>query len=488
MIALGDQAGFSIIEVLVAAVILALVAAGSAVALVGAVGTSGIQRNSSAAEALAQQDESKLRGYTVSQLANLNQTLSPVTVDGTRYTVQESASFVSDASGTPSCTNPSADYLETTSAVTWAGMPSSMNPVTVTGLITPTYGEISSSSGVLAVQVQDPSGNPIAGMPVSVSGPGTASGLTASNGCILFGDLPVGNTYTISVTPSSGSYVDAGTGQAVGTGSPDTQTNVQVSAGTTAASPTPFVLATPGAAAFSFTDAWPAGVAPTSPPRPATAPSVVLSSGGLTIICSVQDASGCPATGQGDTNWGTSAWGATNGQFTAQPLVPATYAAYAGICASDNPSSYGGSAATATVTAGNPTATSNPTAVSLTLPSIVVRLYSGTTTTPGSEIAMPASTKLVVTDTQCNGGEHYVGGPGVTVPANDSALPINSSPNLTGLSQDTGLLLYPGMPYGKYTVCYQNGTKDSLASITNQATGEIVKIYNGSLATGACAV
>ncbi len=182
--------------------ILALVAAGSAVAFVGAVGTSGIQRNSSAAEALAQQDESKLRGYTVSQLANLNQTLSPVTLDGTQYTVQETANFVSDASGTPSCTNPSADYLETTSSVTWAGMPSSMNPVTVTGLITPTYGEISSSSGVLAVQVQDPSGNPFVGMPVSVSGPGTASGVTASNGCILFGDLPVGNTYTVSVTPA----------------------------------------------------------------------------------------------------------------------------------------------------------------------------------------------------------------------------------------------------------------------------------------------
>jgi hypothetical protein len=456
------------------------------VALVGAVGTSGIQRNSSAAEALAQQDESKLRGYTVSQLANLNQSLSPVTIDGTQYTVHEAASFVSDASGTPSCSNPSADYLETTSSVTWAGMPASMNPVTVTGLITPTYGEISSSSGVLAVQVQDPSGNPIVGMPVSVSGPSTASGVTASNGCILFGDLPVGNTYTVSVIPSSGSYVDAGTGQAVNTGAPDTQTNVQVSAGTTAASPTPFVLATPGAATFSFADAWPTGVSP-SPARTATAPSVVLSSGGLTIICSVQDTSGCPATGQGDTSWGTSAWGATNGQFTAQPLVPATYAAYAGICASDNPSSYGGSAATATVTAGNPTATSNPTGVSLTLPSMVVRLYSGTTTAPGSEIAMPASTKLVVTDTQCDGGEHYVGGPGVTVPVNDSALPINSSPVLNGLLNDTGLLNYPGMPFGKYTVCYQNGTKDSQATITNQGTGEIIKIYNGSLTTGTCA-
>ena len=453
--ALRDQAGFTIIEVLVAAVILALVAAGSAVALVGAVGTSGIQRNSSAAEALAQQDESKLRGYTISQLANLNQTLSPMTLDGTQYTVHESASFVSDASGTPSCSNPSADYLETTSSVTWAGMPSSLNPVTVTGLITPTYGEISSSSGVLAVQVQDAGGNPIVGMPVSVSGPGSASGVTASNGCILFGDLPVGNTYTVSVTPTTGTYVDNSTGQAVNASSPDQQTNVQVAAGTTAASPTPFVLATPGTAPFSFTTAWPTGVSP-SPAPTATAPSVVLTSGGLTIVCSVQDASGCPASGQGDTNWGASAWSSS---LRAYPLVPATYATYAGICTGDDPHAYGDTDATTTVTAGS-VAANTP----LTLPAMVVRLYTGTATSPGSEMALPAGSKLIVTDTQCDGGEHFVGGPGATtIPANDSTLPTSASPNLSGLTQDTGLLANPGMPDGKYTVCFQNGTKDYLA-------------------------
>src|SRR5579875_259446 len=136
----AHEDGFTIIEVLIAAVLLALVAAGSALAFASAIGTSEIQRNRSAAEALAQQNESRLRGETIDQLSNLNQTLSPVTIDGTKYTVQESATYVSDSSGTPSCTNPSTDYLETTSSVSWAGMPSSMKPVTVNGLITPTYG------------------------------------------------------------------------------------------------------------------------------------------------------------------------------------------------------------------------------------------------------------------------------------------------------------------------------------------------------------
>ena len=171
-----------------------------------------------------------------------------------------------------------------------------------------------------------------------------------------------------------------------------------------------------------------------------------------------------------------------NGQVTAKPLVPATYATYAGICASDNPAGYGGSAATTTVTAGNTTTTR------LTLPAMVVRLYSGTTPTAGTEMAMPAGSKLVITDTQCDGGAHFVGGPGVTVPANDSVLPISSSPVLNGRTNDIGLLTYPGMPYGKYSVCYQNGSKDySVASITNQATGEIINLFNGGLTTGTCA-
>ena len=475
------EAGFTIIEVLVAALILAIVAAGSAVAFVGAVGTSGIQRNRSAAEALAQQDESKLRGYTVSQLANLNQQLSPKTVDGTQYSVQESATFVSDASGTPSCTNPSADYLQTTSSVSWSNMPSTLKPVSVTGLLTPTAGQISSNGGVLAVEVEDPSGNPIANMPVSVSGPGSASGVTAADGCVLFADLPVGNTYTVQVAPASGTYVDQHTNQSVSAGSPDQQTGLQVSAGTTAASPTPFVLATPGAAEFSFTNAWPTGVLP-SPAPPAAAPSVVLVSGGLQIVCSAQDTASCPASAHPDTTWGASAWSSvvTAGQLTARPLVPSTYAAYPGICAGDDPSGLGGADATTVVTAGN----QSPQAIPLTLPAMVIRLHSGGS--GSGEMALPSGSELVVTDTGCDGGAHFVGGPGVSVPSGDSFLPINANPNLTGTTNDAGVLTYPGMAYGQYTVCYQSGTKDTQVIVTNKGSGEVVNLYAGSLGQGTC--
>ena len=496
----SSEAGFTIIEVLVAALILAIVSAGGAVAFVGAVGTSGIQRNRSAAEALAQRDESRLRGYTVNQLANLNQTLSPVTIDGTAYTVKEAATFVSDSSGTPSCVNPSADYLETSSTVTWSGMPADLHGVTVNGLLTPTGNQISSGAGVLAVQVENPGGTPYVGMPVSatqVGGTGSASGITAANGCVLFADLPVGN-YSVSVAPASGAYVDAGTNASVSSNSRDT-TTATVASGTTAANAVTVALATPGAASFSFTDLWPAGVSPAAAYAPiATSPSVVLASGSLstpsTIICSPQDTSGCPSVLGADSSWTSSAWTTTNnGTWTAMPLAPYTYAAYAGICSSDEPAlpTFGATDASTAVTSGATTGTT------LALPSIVVRLYGGTgvpgilgallplSPLAGSEQALPSGSKLVITDTGC--AEHYVGGPSVAVPSGDSYLPINPSPQLTGGANDTGLLGTPGMPYGSYTVCYQNGSKDTQVTLPNKGSGEIVDLYNGSLATGTCA-
>ena len=495
----SEQSGFTIIEVLVAALILAIVSAGAAVAFVGAIGTSGIQRNRTAAEALAQQNASRLRGYTINQLANLNTTLNPVTIDGTSYTVQEKANFVSDGSGTPSCTNPSADYLQTTSIVSWQGEPVGVNPVTVTGLLTPTAGQISSSAGVLAVQVQGPSpGNtPFVGMPVSVSlvgGNTTVAGVTAANGCVLFADLPVGN-YSVSVIPASGSYVDAGSDQSVTASSPDTAT-VAVSSGSTAASAQSFVLATPGSATFTFADQWPTGVAPTGTYVPvSTAPSVVLASGNLTttpsyVVCSNQD-SACPAVGKADTSWGSTAWAGSPGSFTATPLAPYSYNTYAGLCQLDDPttSGYGGAYTVANVTAG-----ANPTVGPIKLPSMVIRLWNGTGIsgapgTPilkGTQIALPAGAKLVVTDTGC--GEPFVGN--VAVPAGDSYLPIDSNPLLNATSpNDTGLLGDPGMPYGKYTICYSNNNLTyTVSSLTNLGNGEIINLYSLTpTGTGTCA-
>jgi hypothetical protein len=132
----------------------------------------------------------------------------------------------------------------------------------------------------------------------------------------------------------------------------------------------------------------------------------------------------------------------------------------------------------ATVTAGG-TATTSP--ASLTLPAMVIRLYTGTPSTPGSEEALPTGGNLVVTDTGC--GVSYMGY--TTTPpvlaSGQAALPLSLTPQTNGGSNDVGLLTYPGMPDGSYNVCFDNGsTHFGPLTVTNQGSGEIVNLYAGS--------
>ena len=51
------------------------------------------------------------------------------------------------------------------------------------------------------------------------------------------------------------------------------------------------------------------------------------------------------------------------------------------------------------------------------------------------------------------------------VSTNQGNLPLN--PNYPLGSNDTGILSYPGLPYGNYTVCYDNGSKSTSATVTS---------------------
>ncbi|HEY5430859.1 MAG TPA: prepilin-type N-terminal cleavage/methylation domain-containing protein [Solirubrobacteraceae bacterium] len=477
-----SNAGFTLVEVLVSALIVGLVASAAATAFVGSTDGASNLRLRTAAQALAQQDESRLRGFNVNELSNLSQTLPAVSLDGALFTVKDSADYVSDASGTPSCTNPSADYLRTTSTVTWTNM-GGQTPVTVSSVLTPTVGSLDPTHGTLAVSVTNAAGTGVSGLNVNISGPSSASATTAAGGCALFGDLSTG-TYGVGVAPAVGTYVDEKTGQAVTPTAPDTASpSPTVIAGTTAASPTPFELDAAGAITFSFADAFPIGVNP-SPAPTATAPAVVVFNTGMTTpsfrLCAGADST-CPAVANADTTFPAADWSGTGGQVVATPLFPFTspYSAYAGVCTSDEPSLFGATDSSALVTAGGSTP------ASITLPAMVVRLDKGTSASPGAEEALPAGAHLVVTDTGC--GVQYIGYTTAppTLAANQAALPLVSAVG-TG-ANDTGLLTYPGMPYGQYTVCYDKAGKtyQDPATVTNEGNGEIVTLYAKSATTGA---
>jgi Tfp pilus assembly protein PilV len=484
----ANDAGFTLVEVLVSALILILLSMAVLGALDATTRSSFSDRIHADAEALAQQNENRLRGLNVDELSNLNSTFQyPSKLDGVQFTLKETAQYVSDTSGTVSCTNPSADYLEATTTVTWPNM-AGRTPVSVTSVLTPTVGSVDSTNGALAVSVLNASGTGYGGVNVSIAGATNATATTTTAGCALFGDLPSG-AYTVTVAPPTGTYVDSLTGATVSSATPDTRT-VSVVAGSVPTS-APFSIDQAGSINATFTTTWPGsgtaaptgtGTAPVAPATP-TAPALIAFNTNMNApsyrMCTPADTSGCPVVGAQDQAFPASDWSASG--ITATPLFPFTskYSVYAGVCPSDDPNVVAGvTDPTATVPQGASAG------VGLTLPAMVVRLYSGTSIANNAEEKLPANTKLTVSDDGCN--VDYISN--LTTPAAGQAvLPINTTYTVGTTTSATGLLKYPGMPYGHYTVCYTDANNKIYSkSVTNSGSGVIVSLLAGSTVTGTC--
>jgi Tfp pilus assembly protein PilV len=197
----------TIIEVLVAAILLVTISLGALAAIDAATRSTAQERARAQAHGVAQADQARMRSMRISDLANLNQTRT-ITEDGSTYTVASRGEFVTDATGTASCDEgtASADYLRITSTVTWSKM-GGRPPVVAESIVSPTSGSIAPDRGALAIEVDDAQNNGIPNVPVSGSGAGSFNGTTGSTGCVIFGDLPEGD-YTLSVSGFAAGLVD----------------------------------------------------------------------------------------------------------------------------------------------------------------------------------------------------------------------------------------------------------------------------------------
>ena len=235
---LSSQAGFTLIEVLVTALIVILLGAASARALISTSHASGDQRFRSQADSLASQDQERLRGLSDDALNGLSQN-RPVTLGGTAFNVQSVATYL-DTTGTSTCTTTSAAYYKTVSTVTWTENFSN-RPATITEesvLSRPV-------SGSLLVQVNDQTGQLLSGVSVSASGPDTQTSLTDSNGCTLFAGLTPGS---YAVTLADLGYVDPN-----GNASPPNATATVNSTGSASPAGLPFHLGLAGSIVGTFT-------------------------------------------------------------------------------------------------------------------------------------------------------------------------------------------------------------------------------------------
>jgi Tfp pilus assembly protein PilV len=228
----GSDAGFTLIEVLMSALLVILIASAAAGALITTSHFSGDQRFRSQADSLATQDQERLRGLPDQQLGGLNQTRT-VALSGSTFTVKSVSTYV-DTTGASSCTTNAAAYYKIASTVSWSESFTSQ-PATLTEeslLSRPVTGD-------LRTQVTDQTLAPLAGVTVAASGaapipappapqPSPQSDRTDANGCVLFAGMTPG-FYNVALTPGT-NYVDPN-GNPAPTGTATVTTTSTVSTG-----------------------------------------------------------------------------------------------------------------------------------------------------------------------------------------------------------------------------------------------------------------
>jgi prepilin-type N-terminal cleavage/methylation domain-containing protein len=357
------QGGFSMVELLVAVTVFALVFAAVSLGIGRALDLNRGNRNRSAGAYLAARQLEEVRSRAFDSVA-LGRTVCVHSSPGpgcsvpAPYTVTQDVVWTAPGNTTSSCNVPSGGgglaYKRVTVTVTWPDM-GTVAPVTSQTLLTPPSGSYDPNKGHVLVQVFDRDAAPLAGQAVTVAGPETATQPTTAEGCVFFAYLDPGD-YDVSLNTSG--YVDRQGGQ------PALQT-VAVQAGQISqlqfdydrAATLQLGLVAPSQAVI------PAGIA-------LTVANSNLTVGTLSFPESV--------TGSGATR-------------TVRPLFPyaSGYQVWTGDCADADPSSFSGGSRPAALPS-NPGATTSGSAV-LDAVDVTVRRTSGTAVSNATVSAIHAA-------------------------------------------------------------------------------------------------
>ena len=415
------QEGYGLIEVLVSALLVALIAVGVLSGFDSASATSGMERQRAVAAGLAQQDQEQLRALKASDLTTLSATPVDQTVGGTTYHVAHTATWVDDSVSGGSCSASSvAGFMKVTSTVTWDNM--HVAPLALASLISPPLSALGPTEGSLTVNVTNAAGNGVSGATVTLSGAGTASGTTDSTGCAKWGLLPAG-TYTVTV--SKPGYVDP-------------QGNA------TATATTSVVGSTTNAVGVSYDQA---GTVTVQFDTKVAGKSTVLAPPTNPQFADLATASNGSTVVRGTFNTWVNAI-----TFSLYPYS-SPYTFYAGDCQGAVPN-YGGNTGTlvtATVTPGSSQS------VTVRAPNLDVTTKNNNTVTNGMHVV------ITQTDTGCTHKWSMTSG--------NYAMP--------GQSPSTdGQLPYQTFPYGATTVCVDNGTRHHTYPADNKSPNGIAVSAN----------
>jgi Tfp pilus assembly protein PilV len=202
---LDDEDGFALLEVIVAAALLAVMVVAVFTTFDVANRVSGQEKARAVAASLAQREQEFMRSLPASKLADIadqgTQNLPAEQVDNVSYTITRSAQWLARGSQSKSCasTSDSADYMKIVSTVS-APASTGIKPVTLTSVVAPPAGSFGANQGSLAVNVVNAAAAAQPGVNVTLTGPAyTATRTTDATGCAYFGEQPTGD-YTATLS------------------------------------------------------------------------------------------------------------------------------------------------------------------------------------------------------------------------------------------------------------------------------------------------
>jgi hypothetical protein len=200
---LRAERGGVLVEIMVSAVVMVLVAGATFKSIDQASSVSADSKTKSVATSVAQKYLDELRSKDPQKLSSFGTQSGSETIDGVTYSFTRSAYWVRDSTQDKSCDGNPGDYLKLGITVTWNGMNANDRPVKQYSILTEPNGTYE-DYGNLAIVVKDDAGVGQSGIPITLS-PGGLSDTTDANGCAYFATLNPG-AYTGTIQKSG--YVD----------------------------------------------------------------------------------------------------------------------------------------------------------------------------------------------------------------------------------------------------------------------------------------
>lgn len=188
----SDEDGFIIIEVLVSALILAIVAGAVLTLITATTRGAAVQRDRAVANDVAQSDQARLRTLKISEVTGTQPEDHEYKRNGMVFQVHSEREYVNNKAGANSCETGSntPDYVKLTSTVSWA---TTSNPVVLQSVVSPSTGSLNSAYGTLQVPTKNAAGNSVSGVSITANG---RTATTGSEGCANFVSMPSG-TYSV---------------------------------------------------------------------------------------------------------------------------------------------------------------------------------------------------------------------------------------------------------------------------------------------------